>query len=50
MTMATLSLIPDLVIFVTFQKYLVEGIATRVSKASQYFKGRQTLCQITYMV
>jgi multiple sugar transport system permease protein len=28
MAMATLSLIPDLVIFVVFQKYLVEGIAT----------------------
>lgn len=28
MAMATLSLIPDLVIFIVFQKYLVEGIAT----------------------
>ena len=28
MAMATLSLIPDLIIFVAFQKYLVEGIST----------------------
>lgn len=28
MAMATLSLIPDLIIFIAFQKYLVEGIAT----------------------
>jgi multiple sugar transport system permease protein len=28
LAMSTLSLIPDLVIFVVFQKYLVEGIAT----------------------
>jgi multiple sugar transport system permease protein len=28
MAMSTLSLIPDLIIFVVFQKYLVEGIAT----------------------
>ena len=28
MAMATLSLIPDIIIFIVFQKYLVEGIAT----------------------
>ena len=28
MAMATLSLIPDIIIFIAFQKYLVEGIAT----------------------
>lgn len=33
MAMSTLSLIPDLIIFVVFQKYLVEGIATTGMKA-----------------